>query len=303
MAIKLTPALKIFLVLILLTAIIGVIKNNKINLLNKAQEASQSAKLEKNPTPTPKLTYKPGEFIVKLNTPLKTPRWNQKDGKLNIDSQPPSLAPFLQTLDQLNLTSFNALNIPTKFNKNIYVLRFPVQTDKKDVIDTISSLDEVAYIEPNYIYRINDNINDPLYIDDMGAESERRDPNWNPPYSYQWNLKKIHLEEALDYEASPTSRIKVGVIDTGVFVNPTSSGYAKECGIFDGPGYMGRTCKNFDFIGCYNPLDPLYDICRGDYNGHGTHVAGIMAATQNNEFGISGMSNNIEVSAYQSLDK
>ena len=93
-------------------------------------------------------------------------------------------------------------------------------------------------------------------------------PN-DPDYKKQWNLKAIHAEEA--WEMGKGRGAVVAVIDTGVSKVPD--------------------LKNTEFVAGY---DFVNDRARADDDhGHGTHVAGTVAQSTNNRYGVAGI-------AYQS---
>jgi subtilisin family serine protease len=84
--------------------------------------------------------------------------------------------------------------------------------------------------------------------------------------SYQWNLPAVGTEEGWTITRG-SKKVKIAVVDTGVDLNhPDLSGK-----IVDG----------------YNALDPKAPPI--DDNGHGTHVAGIIAADSNNGQGVAGI--------------
>ncbi len=112
-----------------------------------------------------------------------------------------------------------------------------------------SSLSNVEYAEPNYI------------------ASELITPN-DSYYSNQWNLPNIHMPSAWNAEKGNTTII-VAVVDTGVDYNHPDLNSA----IMSGRGY--------DFVD--NDIYPF------DQRGHGTHVAGIIAAETNNSQGVAGV--------------
>ncbi|KAJ7045850.1 subtilisin-like protease [Mycena alexandri] len=96
--------------------------------------------------------------------------------------------------------------------------------------------------------------------------------------------------------------IKIGIIDTGIDYNhPLLCEHAddEELSCF-GPG--NKVIGGYDFVGdAFNGEDtpspdrnPL-DEC----NGHGTHVAGIIAASPNNTMGISGVAYNASLASYR----
>lgn len=89
-------------------------------------------------------------------------------------------------------------------------------------------------------------------------------PN-DPDYAKQWNLRSINVEQAWDNTKG--SGVTVAVIDTGVTK------------VAD----LGKTkfTKGYDFVNDQSAAD--------DDVGHGTHVAGTIAQSTNNAFGVAGV--------------
>lgn len=87
----------------------------------------------------------------------------------------------------------------------------------------------------------------------------------DPDYGKQWNLRNINLESAWD--ETKGEGVTVAVIDTGISPVPD----LKETRLV--PGY--------DFVGDRDDAT--------DDNGHGTHVAGTIAQSTNNGFGVAGI--------------
>ncbi|BBW95992.1 S8 family peptidase [Geobacillus icigianus] len=112
----------------------------------------------------------------------------------------------------------------------------------------------VDYCEPNYIYMQND----------LREAVER--PNDSFYARYQWNLPAIDTEAGWTLSRGRRT-VPVAVIDSGVDL--THPDLARRLG----PGY--------------NVL--ANDRLPADENGHGTHVAGIIASQPNNGEGIAGM--------------
>ncbi|BAP16993.1 S8 family peptidase [cyanobacterium endosymbiont of Epithemia turgida] len=89
-------------------------------------------------------------------------------------------------------------------------------------------------------------------------------PN-DPDYNKQWNLHSIHVEKA--WKNSQGEGITVAVIDTGVSRIPD--------------------LRQTEFIEGYDFVNDQTDA--SDDNGHGTHVAGIIAQSTNNKYGVAGI--------------
>jgi serine protease len=100
------------------------------------------------------------------------------------------------------------------------------------------------------------------------------DPYFSP---YQWNLADtgfgIHVPSAWD--RSTGAGVAVAVVDTGI-------SFETWGGFLQAPDLAATTfLPGWDFIG--NDAHP------NDDNGHGTHVAGIIAANSNNGYGCAGI--------------
>ncbi len=89
-------------------------------------------------------------------------------------------------------------------------------------------------------------------------------PN-DPQYSKQWNFRSINIESAWD--ETKGKDIVVAVIDTGVSKVPD--------------------LKLTQFVAGYNFVNDTKDAI--DDNGHGTHVAGTVAQSTNNGYGVAGI--------------
>lgn len=91
-------------------------------------------------------------------------------------------------------------------------------------------------------------------------------PN-DPGYPNQWAHPKINSPAAWDVTTG-SNTIVIAVIDTGIDLTH--------------PEFSGKLVTGYDFY--------WYDTTPDDENGHGTHVAGIAAASTNNSTGVAGMS-------------
>lgn len=89
-------------------------------------------------------------------------------------------------------------------------------------------------------------------------------PN-DPQYGQQWNMRSISIESAWD--ETKGSGVTVAVIDTGISQVPD--------------------LKNTKFAEGYDFVNDK--VAADDDNGHGTHVAGTVAQSTNNNYGVAGV--------------
>jgi serine protease len=108
----------------------------------------------------------------------------------------------------------------------------------------------------------------------LAADVESIEPNYiyrasvapnDPEYSKQWHLHNIHVEQAWD--DTKGAGMTVAVIDTGVSKVPD----------LDKTEFV----EGYDFVNDRVNAD--------DDNGHGTHVAGTIAQSTNNNYGVAGV--------------
>ncbi|KNZ70036.1 peptidase S8 and S53 subtilisin kexin sedolisin [Thermincola ferriacetica] len=114
----------------------------------------------------------------------------------------------------------------------------------------------VEYVEPNYIRK-------PSYI-----------PN-DPDLYKQWGIDKTRVKEAWNISKGDSSTI-IAIIDTGID--------------FNHPDLAAKIVYPYDSV-----TDSTNILQVKDYQGHGTHVAGIAAATIDNNIGIAGIAGNVKI--------
>jgi serine protease len=109
---------------------------------------------------------------------------------------------------------------------------------------------------------------------DLAKDTEYIEPNYiyrksdtpnDPDYGKQWNLRSINVEGAWD--ETKGSGITVAVIDTGISPVPDLKNT--------------KFVKGYDFVN--DRIEALDDA------GHGTHVAGTIAQSTNNSYGVAGI--------------
>ena len=138
----------------------------------------------------------------------------------------------------------------------------------KTLIQNLQKDPRIEYAEPNYIAEA-------LLI-----------PN-DPYYKYQWNFKNINLENGWDI--SQGAGAVVAIVDTGVAYENYKS--YKQASDLAGTSFV----SGYDFV--ENDKHP------NDENGHGTHLAGTIAQTTNNNIGTAGIAPQASIMPIKVLDE
>lgn len=171
------------------------------------------------------------------------------------------------------------------------------------LIGNLELIDGV-FVEPN-ICRTKQELNDPLF---GNAGNAARPGSWGQPYDDQWAIKRVGFtndsDSAWELTGAAASPVIVAVIDTGLDWNHldfahdnlwrNSKEIANNQRDDDGNGYVD------DVIG-WNFLSKTNSPW--DYDGHGTTVAGIIAATQDNGIGIAGINPHARIMVLKALNE
>ena len=166
------------------------------------------------------------------------------------------------------------------------------------LVEKLSELDEVEYAEPNYLVYITADV--PSDYGAMGATQQQNtsrafvtsettasvicsNPSSNPLYFRQYGITQQNIHKLWDKPIINKKRPVIAILDTGVDINHpdltaniwTNRAEAEGESAYDDDG-NGIVDDKYG----WNFVDDYYDLT--DRNGHGTHVAGIAAAADNN---------------------
>ena len=168
--------------------------------------------------------------------------------------------------------AINGQEIVAQDLSKLYRVRFDAKkvASVQEAIEKLQALDEVEYAEPNYL----------VYTTAQDEELVYNDPL----HSEQWGINAVNLRKLWKVEPITDERPVIGILDTGVEItHPDLAGNAwvNEAelngveGVDDDANGFVDDVHGWDFINQCAIVD--------DYNGHGTHCAGIAAAMAGNE--------------------
>ncbi|MBN2053903.1 S8 family serine peptidase, partial [bacterium] len=148
----------------------------------------------------------------------------------------------------------------------------PAGMTVEQAVAVFSALPEVACVEPNF-YRY---------------------PCWRPDdryYDLQWHFPQIDVERAWEVSRGDPA-VRVAVLDTGIAYSDGADQEQLQCcspTLYSG---LIQYCKANDFneTPFWGPWDYYYnDPYAWDDEGHGTHVAGTIAQSTDNNRGVAGI--------------
>jgi subtilisin family serine protease len=186
-------------------------------------------------------------------------------------------------------------------DRGVALLRTDENADPQALAETLKESPDVAFAEPNYIYRIPPTEN--LLAGKNYLQQQyvlKRLPDNSPMGKDFWAIPIAYLQAMKSGNGKTQSTNPIYPNDPYLWWNggwsvvgadvvaPNTTPSAGVCVLDTGvdythPDLAGRVIKGFDYVN--NDSDPMDDY------GHGTHVTGIITAVANNKKGMAGASN------------
>ena len=227
-----------------------------------------------------------GEMLVKFST--RTFQGNHVQVNGIIQTSQVSVNAVLTRLQAQ--TMVRALPTTRSPLGDIYRVRFAAPVSLNDALQQMAVDPNVEWVEPNYLAFTSVTPNDPAF-------------------AQQWGLAKIQVDRAWDVSQGNPDTV-IAVVDTGVDYDHVdlaaniwhNPGETPGNGVDDdGNGYVDDDI-GWDFVDVTVEAAPGEDMGPRDRDpmdrqGHGTHCAGIVAATTGNGVGMAGVAWNSRIMA------
>ena len=239
--------------------------------------------------------YRPGEMIVKFKPTTKVKMLKSADavtsGVSAVDAvfekigatDVEQLMPLTKSGNRPSLLkSINGGTVNSADMQQLYRIKFDEAKAESvmKAVEEVEELAEIEYAEPNYIVYA-------LQADTESTDAQKYESE--PLFKEQWAFNAINLKNVWTKKKITDKRPVIAILDTGVDTEHpdladniwTNEREANgQEGYDDDANGFKDDLHGWDFVNQTSRL--------GDWNGHGTHVAGIVAAAGKNGIGVTG---------------
>ena len=235
--------------------------------------------------------YRPGEVIVKFKDTsavqmrckagkFQTSGLSKVDKVLNYlgVNEADQLMPLTgKKVHRSVMRSYSGEEIKDRDLSGLYRLRMENKNITVDeAVTRLKELEEVDYAETNYL----------VFTMSTDADTYTAEPL----YDQQWGPAAINLPQLWDMPLlEGAERPVIAILDTGVDITHPDLADNIWTNSVESSGAEGEDDDNNGFADDVHGWDFINNTAKqADYNGHGTHCAGIAAAVGNNGIGITG---------------
>ena len=172
--------------------------------------------------------------------------------------------------------AFNGDIIQERDLSQLYLLKMNEEKaeDTQSLVERLNSLDEVEFAEPNYKAYIMADVNS------FSLE---------PLFSQLWGITAINMPSLWHVPTITTRRPIIAILDTGIDITHPDLAANVWTNTAEAAGEEGYDNDNNGFKNDVHGWDFINQTGNiRDFNGHGTHCAGIAAAIGDNSLGVVG---------------
>lgn len=217
-------------------------------------------------------TYQDGKLYIKFKDSQPVTFTVNPDNSVDLHS-----VPFIDKLS----TEYSITNLSRPFyinndGKLLRTLMIEISDFHKidNLLDELKLLPILEYVEKVPLDVIDYTPNDSLYT------------LYNGPQNWNWHLELIQAEQAWNITRG-SADIAVGIVDNAVWVNH--------------PDLANKIIAQRDVVYGTNNANPPTNGNKGDWS-HGTHVAGLVGASSDNNIGISSIGFNVSIIAVKAAN-